>query len=83
MHCLRLINFFKNNAATIGVEVVPLVWYTTLGQVVFNMWDTAGQEKFGGTIPFASPLHFVLLCRTSNWKASPHIRLFSFVFFKK
>lgn len=31
-----------------GVEVNPLPFYTDLGQVIFNCWDTAGQEKFGG-----------------------------------
>ena len=30
-----------------GVEVNPLPFYTNLGHVVFNCWDTAGQEKFG------------------------------------
>ena len=33
--------------ATMGVEVNPLPFYTNLGHVVFNCWDTAGQEKFG------------------------------------
>ncbi len=36
------------NAATLGVEVHPLRFYTNLGEIVFNVWDTAGQEKFGG-----------------------------------
>jgi len=31
-----------------GVEVNPLPFFTNLGPVVFNCWDTAGQEKFGG-----------------------------------
>jgi hypothetical protein len=30
-----------------GVEVNPLPFYTNLGHIVFNCWDTAGQEKFG------------------------------------
>ncbi|ETO07260.1 GTP-binding nuclear protein RAN/TC4 [Reticulomyxa filosa] len=34
--------------ATLGVEVSPLTFYTNLGKVIFNVWDTAGQEKFGG-----------------------------------
>jgi len=33
---------------TIGVEVHPLNFHTNYGQIVFNVWDTAGQEKFGG-----------------------------------
>ena len=35
-------------AATLGVEVHPLDFYTTRGVIRFNVWDTAGQEKFGG-----------------------------------
>jgi GTP-binding nuclear protein Ran len=31
-----------------GVEVSPLSFFTNLGKVTFNCWDTAGQEKFGG-----------------------------------
>ena len=38
-------NFFP---ATLGVEVHPLVFYTSRGPIRFNVWDTAGQEKFGG-----------------------------------
>jgi len=34
--------------ATLGVEVHPLVFYTNRGPIKFNVWDTAGQEKFGG-----------------------------------
>merc|ERR1712137_1262114 len=30
------------------VEVHPLPFNTNLGPVIFNCWDTAGQEKFGG-----------------------------------
>jgi len=40
--------FEKKYVATMGVEVHPLPFYTTLGPIVFNCWDTAGQEKFGG-----------------------------------
>lgn len=35
-------------AATLGVEVHPLIFYTNRGPIRFNVWDTAGQEKFGG-----------------------------------
>lgn len=35
-------------AATLGVEVHPLRFHTNRGELVFNVWDTAGQEKFGG-----------------------------------
>jgi len=40
--------FEKKYIATMGVEVSPLPFFTNLGPVVFNIWDTAGQEKFGG-----------------------------------
>jgi GTP-binding nuclear protein Ran len=35
-------------AATIGVEVHPLDFFTNCGPIRFYCWDTAGQEKFGG-----------------------------------
>ena len=34
--------------ATLGVEVHPLAFHTNRGVIRFNVWDTAGQEKFGG-----------------------------------
>lgn len=34
--------------ATLGVEVHPLLFHTNRGPIRFNVWDTAGQEKFGG-----------------------------------
>jgi len=40
--------FEKKYIATLGVEVHPLVFYTSHGVIKFNVWDTAGQEKFGG-----------------------------------
>ncbi|XP_074598482.1 RAN, member RAS oncogene family [Brevipalpus obovatus] len=40
--------FEKKYVATLGVEVHPLVFDTTRGRIRFNVWDTAGQEKFGG-----------------------------------
>jgi len=40
--------FEKKYIATLGVEVHPLTFFTNLGKMVFNCWDTAGQEKFGG-----------------------------------
>ena len=30
------------------MEVHPLLFHTNRGPLVFNVWDTAGQEKFGG-----------------------------------
>jgi len=40
--------FEKKYVATLGVEVHPLTFYTSLGPIIYNCWDTAGQEKFGG-----------------------------------
>ena len=40
--------FEKKYVATLGVEVHPLVFHTNRGALKFNVWDTAGQEKFGG-----------------------------------
>ena len=40
--------FIFSDIATLGVEVHPLVFYTNRGPIRFNVWDTAGQEKFGG-----------------------------------
>jgi len=40
--------FEKKYIATLGVEVHPLVFHTNRGPIRFNVWDTAGQEKFGG-----------------------------------
>lgn len=40
--------FEKKYVATLGVEVHPLVFNTSRGSIRFNVWDTAGQEKFGG-----------------------------------
>jgi GTPase SAR1 family protein len=30
------------------VEVHPLRFHTNYGPILYNVWDTAGQEKFGG-----------------------------------
>jgi len=40
--------FEKKYVATLGVEVHPLEFHTNHGKIKFNVWDTAGQEKFGG-----------------------------------
>jgi len=40
--------FEKKYIATLGVEVHPLDFFTNFGTIRFNVWDTAGQEKFGG-----------------------------------
>lgn len=40
--------FTPNYIPTLGVEVHPLTFATSHGPVCFNVWDTAGQDKFGG-----------------------------------
>lgn len=40
--------FEKKYVATLGVEVHPITFFTNRGPIKFNVWDTAGQEKFGG-----------------------------------
>jgi len=40
--------FEKKYIATQGVDVHPLTFHTNYGQIIFRVWDTAGQEKFGG-----------------------------------
>ena len=40
--------FEKRYIATLGVEPTPLVFYTNKASVILNIWDCAGQEKFGG-----------------------------------
>jgi GTP-binding nuclear protein Ran len=34
--------------ATVGAEVHPMDFSTQHGKIVFNVWDTAGQEKYAG-----------------------------------
>ena len=46
LHFQLLILFL--GSATLGVEVHPLTFTTNFGTICFNVWDTAGQEKFGG-----------------------------------
>lgn len=63
--------FDKKYVATLGVEVHPLVFHTNRGPIRFNVWDTAGQEKFGGlrdgyyiqVTPALIALHLCLLNR--------------------
>jgi len=40
--------FEKKYVPTVGAEVYPLKFFTNCGPIQFNVWDTAGQEKFGG-----------------------------------
>ena len=50
-HCVRCCRTYDSTgciSATLGVEVHPLIFHTNRGPIKFNVWDTAGQEKFGG-----------------------------------
>lgn len=40
--------FEKKYVATVGAEVHPMDFTTNRGKIVFNVWDTAGQEKYAG-----------------------------------
>jgi GTP-binding nuclear protein Ran len=40
--------FNPNYVPTLGVDVSYLTFQTNYGPVVFDVWDTAGQEKFSG-----------------------------------
>jgi len=40
--------FEKAYIATQGATVHKMTFYTNVGTIVFNVWDTAGQEKFSG-----------------------------------
>ncbi|KJZ69088.1 GTP-binding nuclear protein GSP1 [Hirsutella minnesotensis 3608] len=39
--------FEKKYIATLGAEVHPLGFSTNRGNIIFDVWDTAGQESFG------------------------------------
>ncbi|CAE7447752.1 RAN3 [Symbiodinium sp. KB8] len=41
-------DYTKHYDATIGAEMRQLPFYTNRGPIVFNVWDTAGQEKYAG-----------------------------------
>ena len=40
--------FERKYIATMGVHVYPLSFFTNHGKLTFNVWDTSGQEKWGG-----------------------------------
>jgi GTP-binding nuclear protein Ran len=40
--------FEERYIATVGVDVQPLTFLTSQGPIRFTIWNTAGQEKFGG-----------------------------------
>ena len=40
--------FEKKYVASIGVDIVPIVFDSSDGPIKFNIWDTAGQDKHGG-----------------------------------
>ncbi|CAN0039414.1 unnamed protein product, partial [Rangifer tarandus platyrhynchus] len=50
---------FEKYVAALGVEVHPLVFHTNRGPIKFNVWDTAGQEKFEKGLVKPLPLAFI------------------------
>jgi GTP-binding nuclear protein Ran len=40
--------FSTSYGPTLGVDVQSVTFNTSYGQIVFDLWDTAGQEKFSG-----------------------------------
>jgi hypothetical protein len=40
--------FEKKYVPTLGAEVHPMDFTTDRGKITFNVWDTAGQEKYAG-----------------------------------
>ena len=40
--------FEKKYVPTLGAEVNPIDFVTGRGKILFNVWDTAGQEKYAG-----------------------------------
>ena len=40
--------FEKKYVATLGADVHQIPFQTNHGLIKFNVWDTAGQEKFAG-----------------------------------
>ena len=53
--------FEKKYIPTVGVEVHPLAFHTNVGKICFSVWDTAGQEKYGG-LRYVAPCVFFVLC---------------------
>jgi GTP-binding nuclear protein Ran len=45
---LSQVPFSKKYLPTLGVDVYPISLETLEGVVTFNVWDCAGQEKYGG-----------------------------------
>jgi GTP-binding nuclear protein Ran len=41
-------DFTRQYYATVGAEVHPIDFNTTDKKIIFNIWDTAGQEKYAG-----------------------------------
>ena len=39
--------FTTKYAPTLGVDVVPITFNSNYGSIIFDVWDTAGQEKYG------------------------------------
>ena len=40
--------FSARYISTLGVDIRPVHFNTNYGEIIFDVWDTAGQEKFSG-----------------------------------
>ena len=40
--------FSARYISTLGVDIRPVHFNTNYGEIIFDIWDTAGQEKFSG-----------------------------------
>jgi Ras-related protein Rab-11A len=48
--------FSENSQTTIGVEYATKIVTTLSGfRIKFQIWDTAGQEKYRSLLPYAEP----------------------------
>jgi GTP-binding nuclear protein Ran len=54
--------------ATMGAEVHPITINTSSGPITFNIWDCAGQDKYGGTrhTYYAGGDGAIVLCDATN-----------------
>ena len=48
VHRLKTNEFLSAYIPTLGVEVSEYTYNSTRGEIIFKIWDMAGQERFGG-----------------------------------
>jgi GTP-binding nuclear protein Ran len=51
IHKMKTESFEKKYMATVGMEAHPFSVDTNHGTILLNIWDYAGQEKYGGGLP--------------------------------